>query len=149
MSALNTTDIPGAELHTTLDHAKLYLMRAKGIVICQVTKNFIPREEFKQLFAKASEIVRQHSIKKFIFDKRNLTLFDQQAMEWYHFEWKKDMLALGLKTHRKILPKDEIFRNSVKICRESIFSHPDEDKIAHLAQVDIQYAEQLEDAIAN
>ncbi|MCC5944429.1 MAG: hypothetical protein JJT94_05795 [Bernardetiaceae bacterium] len=141
-------DIPGVELHTEMPHAKLYLMRAKGVAICQATKNFIPREEFKLLFERASELIRLNAIRKFIFDKRALTLFDQAAMEWYHFEWKKDMLALGLNTHRKILPDDTIFRNSVKICREAIFSDPDAAKIAHLSQIEIKYAESMQEAIA-
>jgi hypothetical protein len=89
--------------------------------------------------------VKEKKITKLIFDKRKLTVFHQPSMEWYFVEWKEKMFDLGLKTHRKILPQDEIFRQSVKIGREKIKSiHPN----GKYTLMDIQYSENLQDAIS-
>jgi hypothetical protein len=65
-------------------------------------------------------------------------------MEWYFVEWKEKMFDLGLKTHRKILPKDPVFRHSVKVGREKIKNNFPNGKFN---EMDIQYAEDIDQAI--
>ncbi|OJJ21847.1 hypothetical protein BKI52_10750 [marine bacterium AO1-C] len=116
------------------------------ICIITATSSYIPVEEFKTTFEFIGTLVASEKIKKLIFDKRKLRVFHQPSMEWYFTEWKEAMYNLGLQVHRKILPEDEIFRTSVKIGRQKIeASFPD----GKFKQMDIQYAESLEAAIAN
>lgn len=115
------------------------------VAVVEATATYIPIEQFKEIFAAIGDIVKEKKISKLVFDKRKLAVFHQPSMEWYFVEWKEKMFDLGLKTHRKILPQDEVFRQSVKIGREKIKAiHPN----GKYTQMDIQYAESLEDAIA-
>ena len=115
------------------------------IAIVESTSTYIPIEQFKEIFHSIGDLVKTKKITKLIFDKRSLTVFHQPSMEWYFVEWKEKMFDLGLKTHRKILPQDEVFRQSVKIGREKIKNtHPN----GKYTLMDIQYSETLEDAIA-
>lgn len=67
-------------------------------------------------------------------------------MEWYFTEWKEKMWHLGLKTHRKILPDNKVFQQSVKIGREKIKeSYPK----LKFNEMDIQYKDSIQDAIDN
>ena len=122
----------------------LRVAQNKEVMIVEATTTYIPIEEFKAIFNYISESATQETVTKLIFDKRKLTVFHQPSMEWYFVEWKEKMFDLGLKTHRKILPQDEIFKQSVKIGREKIKSiFPNGKSLL----MDIQYAETIEDAI--
>lgn len=112
--------------------------------VVEATSNYIPIGEFKEIFNAIETLVRGKNISKLIFDKRKLTVFHQPSMEWYFVEWKEKMFDLGLKTHRKILPNDDIFKQSVKIGREKIKAmHPN----GKFTLMDIQYADSIEDAV--
>jgi hypothetical protein len=65
-------------------------------------------------------------------------------MEWYFVEWKDMMFELGLTKHIKILPNDEVFRQSVKIGRKKINELYPNGKFHQLS---ILYAESLEEAL--
>ncbi|HCW08030.1 MAG TPA: hypothetical protein DGG95_11775 [Cytophagales bacterium] len=113
-------------------------------VVSAVT-TYIPIEQFKEIFTFIGDLTKKEKITKLIFDKRELSVFHQPSMEWYFVEWKEKMYDLGLKTHRKILPKDEVFRQSVKIGRDKINKNFPNGKYTLM---DIKYAETLEDAVA-
>ena len=115
------------------------------ILVVEATSNYIPIEQFKEIFTVIGGLVKDKKVTKLIFDKRKLTVFHQPSMEWYFVDWKEKMFDLGLKTHRKILPQDDVFRQSVRIGREKIKSTFPNGKYT---QMDIQYSENLEDAIA-
>jgi hypothetical protein len=117
---------------------------SKTVAIVEAKTEYIPIGDFKKIFEAIGEVVKDKGITKLVFDKRNLTVFHQPSMEWYFTEWKEQMFALGLKTHRKILPKNEVFRQSVKIGRDKINNAFPQGKFH---QMDIGYAETLEDAI--
>ena len=129
----------------TFKHAVIKVVDSHpSIAIVEATATYIPIDQFKEIFGEIGKIVGERKITKLIFDKRKLTVFHQPSMEWYFIEWKEQMFELGLKTHRKILPQDEIFKQSVKIGREKIkASHP----TGKYTQMDIQYSENLEEAI--
>jgi hypothetical protein len=114
------------------------------IAVVEATSTYIPIEQFKEVFNFISELIKEEKISKLIFDKRKLTVFHQPSMEWYFVEWKEKMFHEGLATHRKILPTDEIFRQSVKIGREKINKMFPKGKFH---QLDIGYADTLEEAI--
>jgi hypothetical protein len=119
---------------------------SKTVAIVEAKTEYIPIGDFKKIFEAIGDIVKEKGITKLVFDKRNLTVFHQPSMEWYFTEWKEQMFALGLKTHRKILPANDVFRQSVKIGRDKINKAFPQGKFH---QMDIGYAETLEDAINN
>lgn len=132
------------QLIQAFDYADVYLVKDQPILVIEATSTYIPIDEFKKVFAKAAEAVREHEVKRVIFDKRALEVFHQPSMEWYFTTWKEELLDYGMKTHRKLLPDDFAFRQSVKIGRMRI-----SEKYTDLrtAEMDIQYAESLEEAI--
>ncbi len=114
------------------------------IVICELLADYIPIEDFKEAFSQIGEIVKAGNYEKFIFDKRSLRAFHQPTMEWYFIHWKKDMLAYGLKTHRKILPAEKWFEKMVQIAKAQIIqNYPDNI----IDQLDIKYCDTIEEAI--
>lgn len=132
------------KLVQAFDHADLYVVEDQPILVIEATNAYIPIDEFKKVFTKAEEVVREQSIQKVIFDKRKLQVFHQPSMEWYFSTWKEKILDLGMTTHRKLLPEDFTFRQSVKLGRMKIQEkYPD----LRTDQMDIQYAESMEEAI--
>ncbi len=115
-----------------------------GVMIVEATTTYIPIEEFKTIFNYISDSIAKEPVTKLIFDKRKLTVFHQPSMEWYFVEWKEKMFDLGLKVHRKILPTDIVFKQSVKIGRDRIKQIFPNGKYN---EMDIQYADSIEEAI--
>ncbi len=111
----------------------------------EATASYIPLEKFKEIFNFIGELAENKKLTKLIFDKRKLSVFRQPSMEWYFAEWKEKMFDAGLIIHRKILPQDDVFRQSVRIGREKINkAYP--SKKYHL--MDIQYADSIDEALA-
>ncbi|HAA11442.1 MAG TPA: hypothetical protein DCE41_06960 [Cytophagales bacterium] len=132
------------KLTKAFNHAKVYSVIGTKVLVIEATREYIPIEEFKTVFAYVGEIVKQEKVAKLIFDKRALRIFHQPSMEWYFIDWKEEMWGYGLRTHRKLLPEDTIFRESVKIGREKIFR---ENPRLKAREMDIQYREDLVAAI--
>lgn len=144
---MNLTEKQELTIARTFKHAVVKTVNGNPeVAIVEAAASYIPIEQFKEIFAAIGDLVKEKKITKLIFDKRKLTVFHQPSMEWYFVEWKEQMFELGLKTHRKILPQDEVFKQSVKIGREKIkANHP----LGKYLQMDIRYADTLEDAILN
>lgn len=123
--------------------AELFAFNSTTIVAF-ATSSYIPIDEFKQLFNEVGKHVKEKGFKKLIFDKRNLQIFHQPSMEWYFVDWKEEMYDFGLTQHRKILPKDPVFRECVKLGREKINQkYPN----AKFHEMDIKYSINLSDAL--
>ena len=124
------------------------IIQVKGgqpTLLVTATAAYIPFDQFKNIFTEIGNLVRELGIIKLIFDKRQLAVFHQPSMEWYFVEWKSKMFELGLTRHIKILPIDEVFRQSVKIGRNKInLTYPN----GTFHRMEILYAESLEEAIA-
>lgn len=127
------------------DYGALYLLPEKNIMICELTTDYVPIEEFKEIFLSSVPFIDQYDITKFIFDKQHLRIFHQPSMEWYYIEWKKDMYEKGLVAHRKIMPQDQPqFAAAVEAGKNKIQTeHPD----LVIPKLDIQYNESVKDAI--
>jgi hypothetical protein len=126
-------------------HAKvLTVTTSPNTAIVEALTNYIPLEPFKEIFNFIGELAKKKNLTKLIFDKRKLTVFHQPSMEWYFIEWKEEMFDQGLTIHRKILPADDVFRQSVRIGREKIDKNYPNKKFN---QMDIQYAETIEEAL--
>lgn len=132
------------DLQTAFKNANIYLVKDTSTAVIEASGAYITMEEFKKVFSYMSDLIVEHGVKKLVFDKRELMVFHQPSMEWYFVEWKEKMFDHGLKTHRKILPQDLVFRESVKIGREKINKTYPHGKFH---EMDIQYFETLEDAI--
>jgi hypothetical protein len=132
--------------HHKGSHAKISFVEGKPVAIVEATSTYIPIEEFKNIFNEIGKLVDSKKITKLVFDKRKLTVFHQPSMEWYFTEWKEQMWHKGLKTHRKILPDNKVFQQSVKIGREKI---KEENPNLKFNEMDIQYKDSLQDAIDN
>lgn len=113
-------------------------------VVVIATANYIPMEEFKSIFNFIDDLAGKKKVSKVIFDKTKLSVFHQPSMEWYFTDWKERMYKKGCSSHRKILPQDSMFINSVKVGRDKINkAYP--DKVFH--QLDIQYCDSIEEAL--
>ena len=126
------------------DNADIYTVDNASVVVIEATNTYLPIGEFKKVFGKAEQVIQKQAIQKTVFDKRKLTVFHQPSMEWYFVTWKESLFDLGTRTHRKLLPDDFAFRQSVKIGRAKIRTKYPE---LRTDQMDIQYTESLEEAI--
>lgn len=127
-------------------HASIDIVEAQQpTLLVTATATYIPIDQFKSIFNEIAHWVQRYNIQKLIFDKRQLTVFHQPSMEWYFVDWKERMFNVGLTRHVKILPRDEVFRQSVKIGRNKINEAFPNGKFHTM---EILYAETLEEAIA-
>lgn len=141
---LNPSEIQDFEIAFEERYARVLVSAEKKIIICELLADYIPIEDFQSVFLQIGEIVKADDFEKFIFDKRSLRAFHQPTMEWYFIHWKKDMLAFGLKTHRKILPAEKWFEKMVQIAKDQILqNYPDNI----IDQLDIKYCNSIEEAI--
>jgi hypothetical protein len=143
----DTTFFPGVmDFDLAFEHkyARVWSNPIRKIVICELLTDYVPIEDFKEVFAEIGDLVKEGDFTKFIFDKRALRAFHQPTMEWYFIHWKKEMLGYGLKTHRKILPAEKWFEKMVQIAKAQIITqYPDNI----IDQLDIAYCDTLEAAI--
>lgn len=115
-------------------------------LVISANSHYIHIDDFKKLFEYAGMIAKERGIERLVFDKRRLTAFHQPSMEWYYTEWKDKMFDLGLKTHRKILPDNNVFKMAVKAGKEKLSEkYPD----AKFHQMDIKYSDSVEEAISS
>jgi hypothetical protein len=141
------TMAPTLEEKKRFRHATVYIVKdAPTTAVVEATTNYIPIDQFKEIFEYVAELTKTEHLTKLIFDKRKLTVFHQPSMEWYFVEWKEEMAGLGMTKHRKILPSDDVFKQSVRIGREKLSKQYPKGKFHEL---DIQYANSLEEAILN
>ena len=142
-----TTSFPGImDFDLALDHkyARVWSNPARKILICELLSDYVPIEDFKEVFTEIGELVKAGDFTKFIFDKRALRAFHQPTMEWYFIHWKKEILGYGVKTHRKILPAEKWFEKMVQIAKAQILTqYPDNI----IDQLDIAYCDTIEEAV--
>lgn len=125
-------------------YGRIYTDDKNGVLLCQVVHPYIPIADFRSLFERMTSLARKRKFNRFIFDKRALKSFDQPSMEWYFTEWKAEMLTLGVKTHRKILPPEKWFEHAVIAGRADIRKkHPN----AVAFGLDIQYCDSIVEAV--
>jgi hypothetical protein len=140
----NAIELNNFELLFEVRDARVYANHKKGMIICELMTDYIPIDDFKEVFKEISGIVENGKFDKFIFDKRSLRAFHQPTMEWYFLHWKNKMLEFGLSKHRKILPEEKWFEKMVMIAKDQIIKN-NPDNIIHL--LDIKYCGSIEEAI--
>jgi hypothetical protein len=126
-------------------HAEVASLKDKpDVIVVKATKNYIPMRVFQPIFDFVVAHAKEKKVSKVIFDKRTLSVFHQPSMEWYFLDWKDRMSKVGCKVHRKLLPDDQVFIQSVKIAREKLNKDYQQ---AEFQKLDIQYADSLQEAI--
>lgn len=134
-------------LYKKLPEADILYSASLATALVVSKANFIPMEAFKNIFSEVSVLLNEGSVERVIFDKRSLTIFHQPSMEWYYLEWKPRMLEkYTLKRHDKILPKDELFRQSVNQARSKIYQTNPQHTIHKIKPA---YFENLEEALSH
>lgn len=121
-----------------------YYPSRKTILITAVNE-YIPEADFKETFKAVTAFINGHKTEKIIFDKSHLQVFHQASMTWYHVEWKQDLRKrFDIIKHRKILPEDELFEQSVQVGKDRIRSeHPE----FSFEDFDIVYKNNLQEAL--
>lgn len=127
------------------DFGKIYTCNDANIIICELTKAYVPIDEFMNVLKKKAEIIEKHGCEKFIFDKRELRGFHQPSMEWYYLTWKPEMYRkFGLSKHRKLFTTEEWFLKCIQAGRNEI-KRKDPGNIVHT--LDIKVCQTLDEAV--
>ena len=126
-------------------HGALYYDPDHHAVVVQAQATYLPYEQFLHFLQTIEQLAERQPVEVMVFDKSSLRIFHQPSMEWYHVVWKENMYHKGLRTYRKILPADPLFKESVRIGRERIER---ENPSFQLSKFDIRYAGSLEEVWA-
>jgi|GEM_PF-892880 len=126
-------------------HGAVYYDPGHRAVILKVQITYLPYEQFLLFLQAIEQLADRQPVEVMIFDKSSLRIFHQPSMEWYHVVWKEKMHAKGLRTYRKILPADPLFRESVRIGRERIER---ENPGFRIDKFDVRYVPSIEAAWA-
>lgn len=122
----------------------LYFNARLKIGMCEVIAPYIPMAQFMDVFNRATEMIREHGLRHFIFDKRSLRTFHQPSMEWYFVEWKPVVRDMGMADHFKILPNEPWFHRCVEAGRNDILkSYPE----GLLDGISVRYVDTVESAM--
>lgn len=126
--------------------SSLYFNKQLKMAICSADEEYIPIDNFKEIFLHISEMIEHVEIKHFVFDKQKLRTFHQPSMEWYFAVWKPTIKHKGLDNHYKILPKLDWFEKAVEAGKYEIFQKFSKDI---LNGITITYVNSIEEAIDN
>lgn len=122
----------------------LYVNDELQFAICIANEEYIPIDNFKEVFLTATEYIEKHKIKYFLFDKQKLRTFHQPSMEWYFAIWKQTVKKKGLTNHYKILPLLDWFEKAVEAGKYEILKKYSPDI---LNGISVKYIGTIEEAI--
>lgn len=126
--------------------SSLYFNEQLKMAICVAEEEYIPIDNFKEMFLYISEMIGKVEIKHLLFDKQKLRTFHQPSMEWYFAVWKPNMKSKGLVNHYKILPKLDWFEKAVEAGKHEIFQKFSKEIVNGIT---ITYVNSIEEAIKN
>lgn len=124
--------------------SSLYFNENLKMAICFADEEYIPIDNFKEMFLHISVMIENVEIKHLIFDKQKLRTFHQPSMEWYFAVWKPAIKAKGLVNHYKVLPKLDWFEKAVEAGKYEIFQKFSKEI---LNGITITYVNSIEEAI--
>ncbi|MDP1801758.1 MAG: hypothetical protein Q8L81_10425 [Bacteroidota bacterium] len=126
--------------------SSLYFNEKLKMAICFADEEYIPIDNFKEMFLHVSVLIEKFEIKHLVFDKRKLRTFHQPSMEWYFAVWKPAIKNKGLVNHYKILPKLDWFEKAVEAGKYEIFQKFSKEI---LNGIRITYVNSIEEAVEN
>ncbi len=124
--------------------SSLYFNKELKMAICFADEEYIPIDNFKEMFLHISILIETYEIKHLVFDKQKLRTFHQPSMEWYFAVWKPAIKTKGLVNHYKILPKLDWFVKAVEAGKYEIFQKFSKEI---LNGITITYVNSVEQAI--
>ena len=124
--------------------SSLYFNKDLKMALYIADEEYIPIDNFKDMFLIISAMIETRDIKHLVFDKQRLRTFHQPSMEWYFAVWKPEMKNKGLTNHYKILPKLDWFEKAVEAGKYEIFQKFSRDI---LNGITITYVKSVENAI--
>ncbi len=126
-------------------HATCYGVEGLAdVIVVKATSAHIPKTHFQEMFIAIGQLISGAGYKKLICDLSNIQFYHEPTFDWYFMVWKERMFYLGLRTHRIILPLNDLIRDGVELSRQrSCEAFPGEK----YWQLDIQYAESVDEAI--
>ena len=127
-------------------YSSLYFNEQLKMAICIADEEYIPIDNFKEMFLHISAMIENVEIKHLVFDKQKLRTFHQPSMEWYFAVWKPAIKNKGLVNHYKILPNLDWFEKAVEAGKYEIFQKFSKDI---LNGITITYVNSVEEAIEN
>lgn len=125
-------------------YASLHFNEQLKMVICCAEEEYIPIDNFKEMFLHISTLIERFEITHLVFDKQKLRTFHQPSMEWYFAIWKPSIKTKGLVSHYKILPQLDWFEKAVDAGKFEIFQKFSKEI---LNGISIKYVNSIEAAI--
>ncbi len=143
---METISFEGVEFKRirTCAYSNLYYNPELALAVCVSEAEYIPIESFKAIFLAVTDLMKNHRIAHFIFDKRNLRTFHQPSMEWYFAVWKPAVKLYGLTNHFKILPALDWFEKAVQAGKYEIFKKYNKNIIDGIS---IRYVASVEEVV--
>lgn len=127
------------------EYGKVYLLPDQKILICELSKEYVPLNNFREIFKATTPFIEKFQVEKVILDKQNLRIVDKLSMEWYYLVWKQQIYERGVIKHRKILPKNlPEFEKEVSLLHNKLLA---DYKDSMLNKLDIQYKNTIIEAI--
>ena len=126
--------------------SSLYFNKNLKMAICFADEEYIPIDNFKEMFLHISVLIDKFEIKHLVFDKQKLRTFHQPSMEWYFVVWKPSIKNKGLVNHYKILPQFDWFEKAVEAGKYEIFQKFSKEI---LNGINITYVNSVDEAIRN
>lgn len=126
-------------------HASCYMVEGlTDVIVVKATSAHIPKTQFQETFISIGQLIAKAGHKKLICDLSNIQFYHEPTSDWYFMVWKERMFYLGLRTHRIILPLNDLLRDGFEISRQRACEALPGEKYW---QLDIQYAESVDEAI--
>lgn len=116
----------------------------EDVIVVKTTSSHIPKTQFQELFISIGQLIAKSGYRKLICDLSNIQFHHEPTFDWYFMVWKERMYYHGLKSHRIILPHNDLIRDGVELSRQranEIFPG------AKYWDMDIQYAESVDTAM--
>ena len=126
------------------DFATVFYNADLALALCSAEAEYIPIDNFREIFLAVSGLIEKYPMRHFLFDKRSLRTFHQPSMEWYFSTWKPMISKQGLNSHYKILPDLEWFVQAVNAGKHEIFKA---HGIDFMEGINVTYMDSVEDVI--
>lgn len=126
-------------------HAVCYTVEGlSDVIVIKATSAHIPKTQFQEMFIAIGQLISKGGYKKLICDLSNIHFYHEPTFDWYFMVWKERMFYHGLRTHRIILPLNDLIRDGVELARQRSYEVFPGGKYW---QLDLQYAESIDEAV--
>jgi hypothetical protein len=126
-------------------HAVCYAVKGlSDVIVIKATSGHIPKTQFQEMFIAIGQLISKEGYNKLVCDLSNIQFYHEPTFDWYFMVWKERMFYYGLRTHRIILPLNDLIRDGVELARQRAYEAFPGEKYW---QPDLQYAESIDEAV--